>query len=156
MPNLAVLDQGAAAARRRHPAAADQSHSSRQAYRVLHGTGKTTLGRRLAAELRAAYLRIDAIEAAVVRCGLAEHPAGPVGYVVAHELAAAALAVGTPVIIDAVNPVPEARTGWRAIGDGARLVVLETTLSDPEEHRRRVTARRPDLAGSAVPSWDQL
>jgi predicted kinase len=35
------------------------------------GTGKTTLGRRLAAELRAAYLRIDAIEAAVVRCRLA-------------------------------------------------------------------------------------
>jgi predicted kinase len=120
------------------------------------GTGKTTLGRRLAAELRAAYLRIDAIEAAVVRCGLAEHPVGPVGYVVAHELAAATLAVGTPVIIDAVNPVPEARSGWRAIADDARLVVLETTVSDPMEHRRRVTARRPDLAGSIVPSWEQV
>lgn len=33
--------------------------------------------------------------------------------------------------------------------------MLETTLSDPEEHRRRVTARRPDWAGSAVPTWDQ-
>lgn len=120
------------------------------------GTGKTTLGRRLAAELRAAYLRIDAIEAAVVRCGLAEHPVGPAGYVVAHELAAATLAVGTPVIIDAVNPVPEARSGWRALADGARLVVLETTLSDAGEHRRRVTARKPDLAGLAVPSWDQV
>lgn len=120
------------------------------------GTGKTTLARRLAAELRAAYLRIDAIEAAVVRCGLAEHPVGPVGYVVAHELAAATLAVGTPVVIDAVNPVPEARSGWRTITEAARLVVLETTLSDTEEHRRRVTARRPDLAGSAVPSWEQV
>jgi len=120
------------------------------------GTGKTTLGRRLAAELRAAYLRIDAIEAAVVRCRLAEHPVGPVGYVVAHELAAATLAVGTSVVIDAVNPVPEARSGWRTVAEGARLVVLQTTLSDIEEHRRRVSARRPDLAGSAVPSWDQV
>ena len=91
------------------------------------GTGKTTLGRRLATELRAAYLRIDAIEAAVVRCGLAEHPVGPVGYVVAHALAAATLAVGTPVIIDAVNPVPEARAGWRTtLSDSAHLVMLDT------------------------------
>ena len=120
------------------------------------GTGKTTLSRRLASELRAAYLRIDAIEAAVVRCGLAKHPVGPVGYVVAHELAAATVAIGTSVVIDAVNPVPEARSGWRAIADGARLVVLETTLSDPEEHRRRVTARRPDMAGLVVPSWHQV
>ena len=120
------------------------------------GTGKTTLARRLAAELRAARLRVDAIEAAVVRCGLAEHPVGPVGYVVAHELAAATLAAGTPVIIDAVNPVPEARSGWRVLAKDARLVVLETTLSDAGEHRRRVTARKPDLADSAVPSWDQV
>ncbi len=96
------------------------------------GTGKTTLGRGLAAELRAAYVRIDAIEAAVVRCGLADHPVGPVGYVLAHELVAATLAIGTSVVIDAVNPVPEARAGWRPIADGARLVVLETTLSDPK------------------------
>lgn len=81
---------------------------------------------------------------------------GPVGYVVAHQVAAATLAIGTSVVIDAVNPVPEARSGWRAIADGARLIVLETTLSDPEEHRRRVTARRPDVVGLAVPSWDQV
>ncbi len=73
------------------------------------GTGKTTLGQALASELRAAFLRIDAIETAVVRCGLAQPPVGPVGYAVAHEIAAATLALGTPVVIDAVNPVPEAR-----------------------------------------------
>jgi predicted kinase len=120
------------------------------------GTGKTTLGRRLAAELRAAYLRIDAIEAAVVRCGLAEHPVGPVGYAVAHELATGTLASGTPVIVDAVNPVPEARSGWRPFAEAARLVVLETTVSDPEEHRRRVLARKPEMAGQSVPSWQEV
>jgi predicted kinase len=120
------------------------------------GTGKTTLGRQLATELTAAYLRIDAIEAAVVRCGLAEHPVGPVGYVVAHELAAGTLANGTSVVIDAVNPVPEARAGWRLLTDAARLVVFETTLSERDEHRRRVTARRPEMAGQVVPSWHQV
>jgi predicted kinase len=120
------------------------------------GTGKTTLGRRLAGELHAAYLRIDAIETAVVRCGLAHPPVGPVGYVVAHEVAAATLALGTSVVADAVNPVPEARAGWLPLAQLARLVVFETVIADESEHRRRVTTRRPDLAGQVVPSWDDV
>ncbi len=120
------------------------------------GTGKTTLARRLGAELSAAYLRIDAIEAAVVRCALTEHPVGLVGYVVAHELAAGTLSLGTPVVVDAANPVPEARSGWRSLAGTAQLVVFETTLSQLEEHRRRVVARTPEMAGQVVPSWDQV
>lgn len=120
------------------------------------GTGKTTLGRLVAAELGAAFLRIDAIETAVVRCGLAQAPVGPVGYVVAHEVAAATLALGTSVVVDAVNPVPEARSGWRALASSARLVVFETVLADEAEHRRRVAMRQPDLAGQTVPTWDEV
>lgn len=120
------------------------------------GTGKTTLARRVAAELGAAYLRIDAIETAVVRCGLAHPPVGPVGYVVAHEIAAATLALGANVVVDAVNPVAEARAGWRRLEPPARLTVFETILADEGEHRRRVTARRPDLAEQAVPSWEHV
>ncbi len=107
------------------------------------GTGKTTLGRRLAGELHAAYLRIDAIETAVVRCGLAHPPVGPVGYVIAHEVTAATLVLGTSVVVNAVNPVPEARAGWQPLAQIARLVFLETVIADESEHRRRVTARRP-------------
>lgn len=120
------------------------------------GTGKTTLARRLAAELHCAYVRIDAIETAVARCGLAQPPVGPVGYVIGHELAAANLNLGTPVVIDAVNPVPEARAGWRGLAAIARLVVLETMIGDDAEHRRRVTARTPDLADQVVPTWDDV
>lgn len=120
------------------------------------GTGKTTLARALAGELRAAYLRIDAIETAVVRSGLAKPPIGPVAYVIAHEVASANLSLGVPVVVDAVNPVPEARSGWHALELIARLVVLETVLSDATEHRRRVEARRPDLADQAVPTWDDV
>lgn len=90
------------------------------------GTGKTTLGRRLASELNAAYLRIDAIETAVVRCGLAHPPVGPVGYVVAHKVAAATLSLGTSAVIDAVNPVPDARAGWQPLAPVARLIFAYT------------------------------
>lgn len=120
------------------------------------GTGKTTLARLLAHKLQAAYLRIDAIETVVLRYGLQKPPLGPIGYGIAHEIAAATLQVGTPVVIDAANPVPEARAGWHPLTQHARLVVIETVIADPLEHRRRVSARRPDLIGQVVPTWEQV
>ena len=122
------------------------------------GTGKTTLARLTAAELTAAHLRIDAIEAAVIRSGLAEPPLGPVGYVVAHEVAASCLAAGSSVVIDAVSPVPAARAGWLELARaaGAPLRMIEVVVSDPAEHRRRVETRRSDVAGLVVPTWRQV
>jgi predicted kinase len=81
-----------------------------------------------------------------------------VGYAVAHEVAAGTLAGGESVVVDAVNRVPEARAGWRdlALKTRARLVVFETVIHDEEEHRRRVIARKPDLAGHTIPSWEQV
>ena len=120
------------------------------------GTGKTTLARRLARELRAGYVRVDAIETALIRTGTAEPPVGPVGYVIAHETASGMLRLGLPVVVDAVNPVPEARAGWWVLSDVARPVFLETVVADEAEHRRRVTDRRPDLTGQTVPTWDDV
>jgi predicted kinase len=122
------------------------------------GSGKTTLARLVSAELRAAHLRIDAIETAVIRSGVAAPPLGPVGYAVAHEVAASCLGAGTPVVVDAVSPVPEARAGWRALADGAGvpLRVVEVVVTDPVEHRRRVEARVSDLDGLVVPTWAQV
>ena len=121
------------------------------------GTGKTTLSRLVARDLRAALLRVDAVETAVARSGL--DPSGsPVGYAVVHDLAAACLGAGTPVVVDAVNPVAEARAGWRSLADAARavLLVVEVVLTDGGEHRRRVEARTPDLPGQVVPTWEQV
>lgn len=117
------------------------------------GTGKTTLATRLARELGAGYVRVDAIETALLRTGTVEPPVGPIGYTIAHEVALGMVNLGTPVVVDAVNPVPEARAGWRTLDDRARLAVLETVLPDQAEHRRRVADRRPDLAGQTVPTW---
>ena len=121
----------------------------------LPGVGKTTLSGLVAERLTAAVIRIDAIESAVVTAGLAAAPVGPVGYLVAHRIAQGCLAAGTSVVIDAVNPVPEARQGWSdlSVAAGSSLVLVEVVLADEREHRRRVAARRSDLAGLVVPTW---
>lgn len=124
------------------------------------GTGKTTLARRLAAELRAAYVRTDAIATAIIGEGLTDQPpaAGRVAYVVAREIVSGTLQVGTPVVVDGVNAVHQLRGDWVALARSreARLVMLGTTLSDAEEHRRRVEQRLSDLGGQVVPTWARV
>ena len=122
------------------------------------GTGKTTLARGLASALRAVYLRVDVIETAVIQAGLAQVPVGVVGYLVAREIARSNIVLGAVVVVDAVNPVADARRGWRVLGSetGVSVAVFETSLLDQEEHRRRVIDRRPDLAGQSVPTWEQI
>lgn len=121
------------------------------------GTGKTTLASALARRLRAAHLRIDAIEAAVVACGLATAPVGVVGYAAAANLARCCLLAGTPVVVDAVNPVAAARAGWADLATdlAVPLRMIETRVDHREEHRRRVETRVSDLSGLQVPTWAQ-
>ena len=105
--------------------------------------------------MRACYLRVDVVETALGRLG---NEVGPDEYVVIQELAASNLLLGSNVVIDAVNPVPEARAGWRstAHGAGARLIVIETSLTDEGEHRRRVENRTPDIPCHRVPRWQDV
>ncbi len=121
------------------------------------GTGliPASLAKGLAGATGACYLRVDAVETALRRAG---NDSGPEGYFIVHELAASNLLVGNAVVVDAVNPVPEARQGWQetAARAGARLVVLETSLSDEAEHRRRVETRAADIPGHRVPTWEEV
>ena len=124
----------------------------------LPGTGKSTLARRLAVDTAAVWLRIDEIEGALRRNGLTAEQTGVAAYSVAHDVAAGHLRRGLTVIADAVNPVAEARAGWRdlARSAGARHVVIETVCPDPAEHRRRVETRAADLPGWSYPDWSQV
>lgn len=123
----------------------------------LPGTGKSTLATGVARALSATYLRVDAIEAAVIGAGLVpDQPAvGVSGYVIAHRVADSGLRTGLDVVVDAVNPVEVARAGWRelAAATGARLTFVEVTCSDPARHRDRVDRRASDLADWEVPDW---
>lgn len=124
----------------------------------LPGTGKTTLARRIAAELPAALLRVDAIEAAIVRSGIAQHPLNEVGYLVMRDIAASNLAIGNDVLIDAVNSVTEARDIWVELAATQKVLLstVEVVLADKEEHRRRVERREGDLVAGHVPTWAQV
>jgi predicted kinase len=122
------------------------------------GTGKTTLARLTAAELKAAYLRIDAIEAAIIRSGLAVPPLGRAGYTIAREITASSLRNGASVVVDGVSPGAAARAEWTALAADARtsLCMIEVALTDTAEHRRRVEKRKSDLEGLVVPTWEQV
>jgi predicted kinase len=125
----------------------------------LPGTGKTTVARTVAERRRGAFVRIDEVEAAMWRAGIGrEQPTGLAAYVVAEAVAESCLRAGTAVIVDAVNPVEEARRAWRELAQrvGAVLRVVEVVCADAAEHRRRVERRRADIDGLEVPTWDQV
>jgi predicted kinase len=125
----------------------------------LPGTGKSTLARAVARRRRAVWLRVDLVEAALLRSGIARSFAtGLAAYEVARDLARDHLLLGHDVVIDAVNGVEEARRMWRELADetGARRRVVEVVLADRAEHRRRISDR-----GSANPplpavSWKEV
>lgn len=128
----------------------------------LPATGKTTIARKLAAELGAAYVRIDTIEAAIAQAeGRFEETNGwelPPGYVVGYGVAADQLRNGVDVVAESVNPLRVSRDAWRVAGlnAGARVVEVEIVCSDSAEHRRRAEDRDLDIPGLAKPSWEQI
>lgn len=128
----------------------------------LPATGKTTIARRLAARLHAAYVRIDSIETAIARAeGAAEQTNGwalPPGYEVGYAVAADQLRTGLDVVAESVNPLRVTREAWRqaGLGVGARVVEVETVCSDAVEHRRRAEGRVLDIPGLAKPTWWQI
>lgn len=125
----------------------------------LPGTGKTTIGKALAARLSAAYVRVDEIEHALKRYLGEAQDIGAAGYAVAMAMATSNLLLGNTVVADSVNPVPESRVGWRSvIGaiQGGLIVEVELVCSDSFEHQRRVEKRVSDIADFVQPSWSAV
>ena len=126
----------------------------------LPGVGKSAIAAAVARRLRATWLRIDVIDVAVTRALdlPKEEDIGPVGYVVAYDLARANLALGLTVLGDSVNPIAETRDAWRAVAAdaGAACLEVEVVCSDVAEHRRRVEGRLTDPAALCPPTWAEV
>ena len=129
------------------------------AFGGLPGTGKTTIARELARQLKAVYLRIDTLEHSLAACGaVVLTDLGPSGYLAAAALATDNLNNGLAVIVDSVNPFAVTRDIWRraAAEAGAECFGIEVICSDLPEHRRRVEERLPDALGIAPPTWREV
>lgn len=124
----------------------------------LPATGKSTVASAYAGQTKTAYLRVDRIEQAIVAWSSLAHPVGPVGYAVAHQLAAEQLALGLDVIVECVNPIALTRDGWVETGTAVDAAVVEVELicSNAAEHRRRVETRVSDVDGLIKPTWTEV
>ncbi len=124
----------------------------------LPGSGKSTIAEGLARAFEVPVLSIDPIEAAMWRSGLVPSDTGIAAYRVAEAVAAENLKQGLSVIIDAVNPVEDARAMWQALAGqhGLSPTCIEVICSDETLHRQRVEARVRNIDGMPEIGWNQV
>jgi predicted kinase len=125
----------------------------------LPATGKSTIAEALARALPASIVSVDPIEAALWRSGIKHgQPTGLAAYVVAAAVADGVLALGQPIVVDAVNAVEPARGTWRDLARrrDVPLLFVEVTCSDRELHRARLESRIRDIEGFREPTWEDV
>ena len=124
----------------------------------LPATGKSTVASDLVRRTGFAYVRVDRIEQAIVGSGELRAPLGPVGYLVAYDVAAEQLRYGVSVVAECVNPLGVTRDAWRGVASaaGAGMLEVELICTDLAAHRTRVQTREVDIPGLALPSWQQV
>ena len=124
----------------------------------LPGTGKTTIARELARQLKGIHLRIDSIEQALNRSAVLLGPMNDVGYRVGYALAEDNLRLGHIVIADSVNPLELTRDAWiqAAVSTNSTAIEIEIRCSDEMEHKRRLETRPLDIPGQSPVTWDQV
>lgn len=124
----------------------------------LPATGKTAVATAVARELGAVLLSVDPIDSALALAGTRESGVpGIAAYAVVGAMADQNLAIGSTVVVDAVNAVGEAKTFWIELARrrGARLLAVEVTIGDDELHRERLAGRVRELA-IAEPTWEAI
>jgi predicted kinase len=124
----------------------------------LPGCGKSTVAEGLAGKLSLPVFSVDPIESALIQSGFKRgFETGLAAYLVAEALAAEQLKLGISVIIDAVNPVQEARDMWTQLADkhAAQLAIIECTL-DKNIHHQRIEARVRNIEGIPEVTWQDV
>ncbi len=128
------------------------------AFAGLPGSGKSAIAQELALRTGAIWLRVDSIEQAIRDSGVVPGDLRDAGYRAAQAVALDNLRLGRDVIADCVNDWKIARDGWQAAGlrAGVEVVWVEIVCSDPDEHRRRVETRAPEVPGLEPPDWEAV
>lgn len=90
--------------------------------------------------------------------GIADDEIGGRGYLIGYRVATENLRLGLSVVADTVNPWQLTRDCWRQAALDAEVpyIDVEVVCPDLTEHRRRVEARRPDIAGFELPDWEKV
>jgi predicted kinase len=124
----------------------------------LPGSGKSTIAESLAEKLSVPLFSVDPIESSIIQSGLQRSFAtGLAAYIVAETLASEQLKHGLSVIIDAVNPVQEARDMWHNLAQTqhATLIIIECAL-ESELHKQRIEARIRNMQGIPEVTWEDV
>jgi len=124
----------------------------------LPGSGKSTVAEGVAEKLKLPIFSVDPIESSIVKSGLKRSfETGLAAYLVAGALAAEQLSLGLSVIIDAVNPVREARDMWHNLSDkhNSRLIIIECVLNG-DLHKERLESRVRNMHGIPEVTWSDV
>ncbi|MGM1017591.1 MAG: AAA family ATPase [Actinomycetota bacterium] len=122
----------------------------------LPGVGKTSIAEAVAAHTGSVHLSIDAVEEAILACGLpSRRQVGVAAYEAVRAMAEQNLRLAHDVVVDAVNDSEEARQTWRsaAARTGAHVDFVYLVISDVREHERRLSSRDRGLVLVGEPTW---
>ena len=124
----------------------------------LPGTGKTTIARELARQLKGVHVRIDSIEQAIERSSVLLGPMNDAGYRVGYAIAEDNLRLGHIVIADSVNPLELTRNAWLRVAARTKstAVEIEIQCSDEKQHKQRLKTRETNIPGQSLVTWDQV
>jgi predicted kinase len=128
----------------------------------MRGTGKTSLARAVARELRAVYLDKDTIKDCVIsqaeRLNLEQAPqlAGPISYELLVDLARDNLSLGLSVVLDSPAGYQVFREQVRGLARStkAELRLIECICTDEKLLRQRIESRTQDQDLPAYRSRD--
>ncbi|GCE15288.1 AAA family ATPase [Tengunoibacter tsumagoiensis] len=124
----------------------------------LPGAGKSTLAESLVEKLSMPLFSVDPIESSIIKSGITRRfETGLAAYIVAETLAGEQLKHGLSVIIDAVNPVQEARAMWHNLArtHHATLIIIECVL-ERELHQERIASRVRNMHGIPELTWQDV
>ncbi len=129
----------------------------------LPGTGKSTIGKKLAEKLQAVYLRIDSIEQAI-RNAYAKYnhqtsfKVIAEGYMASYAVAKDNLEIGLTVIADSVNSIEITRNEYRKLAEeaGKAFFEIEIICSDKAIHQNRIETRASSIPGLKQPTWQDV